>query len=119
VTTDHYASFSRDSQSEFRGQGASSLTHKVGANLQRLISPHNNPNLAPLPILQKLNIPRPSLLPLHRSLLEPKQLGSDLEEDIFIFLGGFSLDLFGELDDGFVMRVVLLGLDRSVINFEG
>ena len=114
VTTDHHQQFSRENRRERErersGKVHPELTHKVGANLQRLIPPHDNPNLASLPILQKLNIPRSSLLPFNRGLLEPKQLGSDLEEDIFIFLGGFGLDLFGELDDGFVVRVVLLGL---------
>jgi hypothetical protein len=86
------------------------LTHKVGTNLQRLIPPHDHPNFPPIPILQQLDIPRPPLFPLDGTLVEPEQLGPDLVEDVFVLFGGDDSDLFGELDDGFVMGVVLLGL---------
>lgn len=86
------------------------LTHKVGANLQRLIPPHDHPDLAPTPILQELDIPRTPLLPLDGGLVEPEELGSDFVQDVFILFGGDDGDLFGELDDGFVVGVVLLGL---------
>jgi hypothetical protein len=86
------------------------LTHKVGANLQRLIPPHDHPDLAPTPILQELNIPRSPLLPLDGGLVEPEELGSDFVQDVFVLFGGDDGDLFGELDDGFVVGVVFLGL---------
>lgn len=89
------------------------LTHKVGANLQRLIPPHDHPDLAPIPILQKLDIPRSPLLPLDGGLVEPEELGSDFVQDVFVLFGGDDGDLFGELDDGFVVGVVLLGLGTS------
>jgi hypothetical protein len=87
------------------------LTHEVGTDLQSLISPHNDPDLSILPVLQQLDVPGTSLFPLYRRLFESEQLCSHLEEHIFVLFVGLDLYLLGKLDDGFVVGVVLLNLE--------
>lgn len=89
-----------------------SLTQVVGADFESLITPHDNSDQLCLLVLQQPQIPGTSLLPLVGIGDESEQLGSHLEDDILVLLVGADVDLFSQLDDGLIVRVVVFFLLR-------
>lgn len=89
----------------------------VGANLERLVAPHHHPDQLGLLVLQHPQITRSPLLPLVGIRYESEQLGPHLEDDILVFLVGGDVDLFRQLDDGLVVRVVVVVLVGGLRQF--
>lgn len=89
------------------------LTQVVGTDFESLITPHDNSDQLCLLVLQQPQIPGTSLLPLVGIGNESEQLGSHLEDDILVFLVGADVDLFSQLDDGLVVRIVVFFLLRE------
>jgi hypothetical protein len=85
----------------------------VGANLERLLAPHNEPNLAIVAVPKQSDVASAALLPLSGLLNEPEQLGAHLEDDLLRLLMRFGLHLLGQFDHG--LEVDILGLGRLVI----
>lgn len=92
----------------------------VGADLERLLSSHNQADLVVLLVLEKSDITGSSLLPLARGgggilailldgLDKLEQLGAHLEELLLRLLVGLDVDLLGQLDDGLEVDVLALG----------
>jgi hypothetical protein len=92
----------------------------VGADLEGLLSSHNQANLVVLLVLEQSNVTSSSLLPLAAGgggilailldgLDELEQLGAHLEELLLGLLVGLDLDLLGQLDDGLEVNVLALG----------
>jgi hypothetical protein len=71
----------------------------VGANLQRLVSSHNQSCLAILLVLQQSNITSPTLLPFIGILVELEELCAHLENLLLKLLVGLNLNFLGETDD--------------------
>jgi hypothetical protein len=71
----------------------------VGANLQSLISSHDQSRLAILLVLQESNITSSALLPLVRLLVELEELCAHLENLLLKLLIGLDLNLLSETDD--------------------
>ncbi len=71
----------------------------VSADLQSLISSHNQSCLAILLVLQESNITSPTLLPLIGLLVELEELCAHFEDLLLKLLVGFDLDFLGETDD--------------------
>ena len=71
----------------------------VGANLQRLVSSHNQSCLAILLVLQESNITSTTLLPLIGILVELKELCAHLENLLLKLLIGLNLNFLGETND--------------------
>ncbi len=72
----------------------------VSANLQGLISPHNQSILAILLVLEQTNISSSTLFPLVAVLDELEELGAHLEGLLLKFLVGLYIDFLGEADNG-------------------
>jgi hypothetical protein len=81
----------------------------VRADLECLVSAHDEASLAVLRVLQETNISGAALLPLAALLDELEELGSHLEYLFLGFLVGLGLDLFGKLDDGLEVHIFRLG----------
>lgn len=92
----------------------------VGADLERLLSSHNQADLVVLLVLEQSDIASSSLLPLAGGgggilaillggLDELEQLGAHLEELLLRLLVGLDIDLLGQLDDGLEVNVLALG----------
>ena len=77
----------------------------VGADLQRLISSHNQSRLAIVLVLQESNITSPTLLPLIGILVELEELCAHLENLLLELLVGFDLDFLGKTDDGLEVNI--------------
>ena len=77
----------------------------VGADLQSLISSHNQSCLAILLVLQESNIASSTLLPFIGLLVELEELCAHLENLLLKLLVGLDLDFLGETDDWFEMDV--------------
>lgn len=71
----------------------------VGANLQSLISSHNQSRLAILLVLQESNITSSALLPLVGLLVELEELCAHLENLLLKLLIGLDLNFLSETDD--------------------
>jgi hypothetical protein len=71
----------------------------VGANLQRLVSSHNQSCLAILLVLQQSNITSPTLLPFIGILVELEELCAHLENLLLKLLIGLNLNFLGETND--------------------
>ncbi len=71
----------------------------VGANLQSLISSHDQSRLAILLVLQESNITSSALLPLVGLLVELEELCAHLENLLLKLLIGLDLNFFSETDD--------------------
>lgn len=91
----------------------------VGADLERLLSSHNQADLVVLLVLEQSDITSSSLLPLAAGsgdllailldgLDELEQLGAHLEELLLRLLVGLDVDLLGQLDDGLEVNVLAL-----------
>jgi hypothetical protein len=77
----------------------------VGADLQSLISSHDQSRLAVLLVLQESNITSPALLPLIGLLVELEELCAHLENLLLELFVGLDLNFLGETDDGFEMDI--------------
>ena len=71
----------------------------VGANLQSLISSHDQSRLAILLVLQESNITSPTLLPFIGILVELEELCAHLENLLLKLLIGLNLNFLGETND--------------------
>lgn len=80
----------------------------VGADLEGLVTSHDQAGLAVLLVLQQADVTSTALLPLLRILLEDKQLRTHLEELLLGLLVCLRLDLLGQADYG--LEVDILGL---------
>lgn len=90
----------------------------VGADLERLLSSHNQADLFVLLVLEQPDIASSALLPLaFRGFLallldgldKPEQLGAHLEKLLLRLLVGLDIDLFGQPNDGLEVNVLALG----------
>ena len=80
----------------------------VGADLERLVSPHDQPGLAVLLVLEKSDLAGTTLLPLPGVTVETEQLGAHLERHLFGLLVGLGVDFLGEVNHGLEVYVDLL-----------
>lgn len=80
----------------------------VGADLEGLVSAHDESGLAVLLVLEQADVAGAALLPLAALLDELEELGAHLEGLLLGLLVGLGLDLLGQLDDG--LEVDILGL---------
>ena len=71
----------------------------VGANLQSLISSHDQSRLAILLVLQESNITSSALLPLVGLLVELEELCAHLENLLLKLLIGLDLNFLSETDN--------------------
>lgn len=71
----------------------------VGANLQSLISSHDQSRLAILLVLQESNITSSALLPLVGLLVELEELCAHLENLLLKLLIGLDLNFLSETND--------------------
>jgi hypothetical protein len=78
----------------------------IGADLQGLVSSHNQSRLAILLVLQESNITGSTLLPLVGILDELEELCAHLESLLLELLIGLDLDFLGETDDWLEMDVL-------------
>jgi hypothetical protein len=92
----------------------------VGADLERLVTPHDQPSLVADLVLQQPDVAGAALLPLAALAVKFEQLGAHLEGDVLGLLVGLGLDLFCEVDDGLevgvglvVLGIFFLGIVRS------
>ena len=81
----------------------------VGADLEGLVSAHDQPGLAVLLVLQETDVASTPLLPLAGLALEDEELGAHLEHLLLGLLVGLDLDLLGQADDGLEVDVLRLG----------
>jgi hypothetical protein len=72
----------------------------VGADLQSLVSSHNQSRLAILLVLQKSNITSPALLPLVGILNKLEELCTHLEGLLLELLVGLDFNFLGKADNG-------------------
>lgn len=84
------------------------LTVVVGADLEGLVSAHDQASLAILLVLEQSNVAGTTLLPLLAVTVESEQLGAHLEGLLLEFLVGLDLDSLGKADDG--LKVNIRGL---------
>jgi len=77
----------------------------VGADLQSLISSHDQSRLAVLLVLQESNITGPALLPLIGLLVELEELCAHLENLLLELLVSLNLNFLGETDDWFEVDI--------------
>lgn len=75
----------------------------VSADLEGLVSTHNQPGLLVLAVLQQSHVTSATLLPLLAIPVEPKQLGAHLESLLLEFFVGLGLDFLRQADDGLEM----------------
>lgn len=80
----------------------------VRANLEGLISAHNQACLAVLFVLQESDITSTTLFPLVGLADELEELGAHLEGLLLDLLPGLDLDLLGETDDWLEVDILRL-----------
>lgn len=78
----------------------------VGADLQSLISAHDQSCLAVLLVLQQSNITSSALLPLIRLTDKLEELGAHLEGLLLELLVGLDVDFLGETNDRFEVDIL-------------
>jgi len=78
----------------------------VGANLQGLVSSHDQSRLAVLLVLQQPHITSSTLLPLVGLADELEQLRAHLEGLLLHLLVCLDFDLLGEADDGLEVNIL-------------
>lgn len=84
----------------------------VCADLEGLVSPHDQSDLAVLLVLQEAERTSTALLPFTLSIVilgEFEHLASHLENLLLRLLVGDSLNLLGELEDGFEVDILRFG----------
>jgi hypothetical protein len=85
------------------------LTVVVGADLEGLVSAHDQTGLAILLVLQQPNIAGTTLLPLLAITVESEELGAHLEDLLFKLFVGLGLNLLGQADDRLEVNIGGLG----------
>ena len=80
----------------------------VGADLEGLVSSHDQTGLAVLLVLEQTNVAGASLLPFAAVTIELEKLSAHLEGDLFSLLVRLGVDLLGELDNGLEVDISLL-----------
>ena len=85
------------------------LTVVVGADLEGLVTSHDEASLAVLLMLQQPDVASPALFPLLGVADEFEQLGAHLEELLLRLLVGLGVDLLRQFDDGLEVDVFRLG----------
>lgn len=80
--------------------GWRNLTVVVGADLEGLITTHDQAGLLVLLVLQETHVTGTTLLPLLGLAVELEQLGAHLEGLLLKLLVVLGLDLLGQVDDG-------------------
>jgi hypothetical protein len=85
------------------------LTVVVGADLQGLITAHDEAGLVVLLVLEQTDITGTTLLPLLGLAVELEELGAHLEGLLLELLVGLGLDLLGQVDHGLEVDVRGLG----------
>lgn len=81
----------------------------VGADLEGLVTSHDEASLAVLLMLQQPDVASPALFPLLGVADEFEQLGAHLEELLLRLLVGLGVDLLRQFDDGLEVDVLRLG----------
>ena len=71
----------------------------VGADLEGLVSPHDEARLAVLLVLQQSHVAGSTLLPLLSLAIESEQLGAHLKGLFLCFLVCLDIDFLGQADD--------------------
>ena len=71
----------------------------ICADFEGLISPHHQPCLMALPMLQKLHITGTTFLPFPSVPVEFEQFCAHFKDLFFILFIGLSLNLLGKFDD--------------------
>ena len=87
----------------------------VGADLECLLSSHNQPDLGVLLVLEQSNISSATFLPLAALTVKLEELGPHLED---LFLGlfvGLGLDLLREMYDGLEVNVRFLLINSILL----
>lgn len=91
----------------------------VGADLQGLVTAHDQAGLLVLLVLQQTHITSTTLLPLLAVTVELEKLGAHLEGLLLQLLVGLGLDLLSEADDGLEVDIDVLGgflfLNKEII----
>lgn len=82
----------------------------VCADLECLVSSHDQTGLAVFLVLQEAHISSASLLPVAGLAIKLEQLGTHLEGDLLGLLVSLGVDFFGKLDDRFEMDIGFLFL---------
>jgi hypothetical protein len=80
----------------------------VGADLQRLVSAHDQPGLAILLVLEQPDISSTALLPLAALAVELEELSTHLEHLFLGLLVGLGLDLLREVHNRLEVNVGFL-----------
>jgi len=73
----------------------------VGTNLVRLVSTHQQSNLARFLVSQQLDFASSPFLPFARRLIKSEQLGAHFKEHVFVFFKRLDFVQLLELNDGF------------------
>lgn len=81
----------------------------VGADLQGLVTAHDQTGLLVLLVLQQTHITSTTLLPLLAVTVELEKLGAHLEGLLLQLLVGLGLNLLGEANDGLEVDIDVLG----------
>jgi len=87
----------------------------VGADLEGLVSPHDQASLAVLLVLEKSDIAGSPLLPLPALAVELEQLSPHLESLLLGLLVGLGVDLLSKVHDRLEVNIGLLLLGLLVI----
>ena len=87
----------------------------VGADLEGLVSPHDEASLAVLLVLEESDIASSPLLPLPALAVELEQLGPHLEGLLLGLLVGLGVNFLGEVDYGLEINIRLLILGVLVL----
>ena len=81
----------------------------IGADLERLLPPHEEPYLSILKMFEQLHLTRPALLPLPRLTVEPEELCLlNPEDQLFALLMSLRLNLFREVDNWLELGIRLM-----------
>ena len=94
----------------------------IGADLQSLVTAHDETSLPVLLVLEQPDVTCSALLPLPTFTVEPEELGSHLEDLLLRFLVCFGVNLLCKMDDWFEVnvRLSLIGLFfllSSIVSF--
>ena len=80
----------------------------ICADLQGLVSSHDQSSLSIIFMLQQPDITSSTLLPFSALAVELEELGAHLEGLFLLLLIGLGVDFLGEMDDGLEVDVWLL-----------
>jgi hypothetical protein len=80
----------------------------VGADLECLVTAHNESRLAGFLVFEETNVTSTTLLPLVRLLDELEKLGAHLEELLLRLLVGLHFNLLGQADNRLKVDILRL-----------